>query len=169
MATEIKPLDQLLKGHEPFPAVVVDNDWNMVASNTTIGILIEGVKPELLETPANVLRICLHPDGMAPRILNFAQYRTHLLRRLWRQATYTGSESLLELYRELDGYPAGEQTSTAEYGVFAPCHIRYRDQELSFFSTYTTFDTAHDVTAAELAIESFYPADELTRRVLEQG
>src|SRR5206468_13024239 len=66
-------LDQLLKGHEPFPAVVVDNDWNMVASNTTIGILIEGVKPELLETPANVLRICLHPDGMAPRILNFAQ------------------------------------------------------------------------------------------------
>src|SRR5512132_1254004 len=94
----------VLDGHEPYPAAVVDRDWNLVAANRSIALLTEGVAPELLAPPLNVLRVSLHPDGMAPRIANLGEWRAHLLERLGRQIAATGDESLAVLYDEISAY-----------------------------------------------------------------
>jgi transcriptional regulator with XRE-family HTH domain len=161
-------LDMILEGHEPYPAVVVDRGWNMVAGNTAVGPLIEGVAPELLTPAVNVLRLSLHPEGMAPRIVNLAEWRAHLLERLERQVALTGDASLAELLEEVSAYPAGEpggdEPRTHEIAV--PLRLRHGDAELSFVSTIATFGTAVDITLAELSIESFFPADRATAEVL---
>ncbi len=152
-------LDQLLASHEPFPAIVVDRGWNLVAANRAIAMLTEGAAPQLLEPPVNALRLALHPDGMAKRIINYGEWRAHLLRDLAAQADASGDDALYALHEELKAYP-GEQGEPAEQAVFVPLRIRGpQDQELRFLSTRTTFATAVDVTVSELAIESFFPAD----------
>jgi len=160
---------QILTGHEPYPAVVVDRAWQLVDANSSVAVLTEGVAPELLAPPMNVLRVTLHPDGMAPRVANLPEWRAHLLERLRRQLV-TGDAELAALYEELRGYPGGEPGPDAEApgpGDFAvPLRLRHRDRELAFFSTTATFGTPLDVTVAELAIESFFPADEETRKYL---
>jgi transcriptional regulator with XRE-family HTH domain len=158
-------LDQLLAGHEPFPAVAVDRNWNVLTANESTGLLLEGVAEELLTPPMNALRVSLHPRGVAPRIVNLAEYREHLLARLRRQVMVTGDEETGALLAELMGYPAPAEpppphAATAE--VFIPMRLRHGDQVLSFFSTITTFGTALDVTLAELSVESFFPADKAT-------
>jgi transcriptional regulator with XRE-family HTH domain len=153
-------LDQLLRAHEPFPAVVVDRQWNLVAGNSAVAMLTQGVAEHLLAPPVNVLRIALHPEGMAPRITNLGEWRAHLLRDL--QAQNEGD--LDELYAELSGYP-GPTAEPAPHDVFVPLEI----DGLTFLSTRTTFGSATDVTVSELAIESFFPADELTRRAIARG
>lgn len=165
-------LDQVLRGHEPYPAVVVDRHWGMVAANAGIAALTAGVDPVLLEPPVNVLRLSLHPDGMAGRIVNLDQWRAHLLERLARQAVTSGDPALATLHEELAGYPGGppvtgepdaEPTASP---IAVPLRLRQDDRVLSLISTVTTFDTATDVTVAELAIEAFYPADAETAAVL---
>ncbi|MBE2319898.1 helix-turn-helix transcriptional regulator [Solirubrobacter sp. CPCC 204708] len=162
-APELAPirgaLDQLLTAHEPFPAVVVDRHSNLVAANAASRLLTEGVAPHLLEPPVNVLKCALHPEGMAPRIENLAEWRAHLLGDLAGQRDQTGDEALAELYDELAGYPGPEADSGA-HPVFVPLKI----DGLTFLSTRTTFGTAVDVTVSELAIEAFFPADEATFR-----
>src|SRR3954453_12452279 len=98
-------MEQVLRGHEPYPAVVVDRHWGMVAANAAVALLTEGVAADLLEPPANVLRIALHPEGMAPRIVNLAEWRAHLLERLGREAVVTGDTPLATLHAEIAGYP----------------------------------------------------------------
>jgi transcriptional regulator with XRE-family HTH domain len=165
-------LDQVLRGHEPYPAVVVDRHWGMVAANAGIAALTAGVDPVLLEPPVNVLRLSLHPDGMAGRIVNLEQWRAHLLERLARQAVTSGDPALAALREELAAYPGGTAVSDdrGEAGpatsIAVPLRLRQGDRVLSFISTVTTFDTATDVTVAELAIEAFYPADAATAAVL---
>src|SRR5256885_7712840 len=105
MAPVREALELVLRGHEPYPAVVVDRGWSMVAANPAVGLLTAGVAPELLEPPVNVLRVSLHPDGMAPRIANLGEWRAHLLERLARQVAVTGDERLAALDDELDGSP----------------------------------------------------------------
>src|SRR3954469_19870374 len=160
-----RALDLVLAGHEPYPAVVVDRAWNMVAGNRAVGLLTAGVTPELLEPPVNVLRLSLHPDGVAPRIANLGEWRAHLLERLGRQVSLTGDEDLDELLAETAAYPAppddGDHAGGAE--IFVPLRLRAEDGgELAFFSTVATFGTAVDITVAELATESFFPADATT-------
>jgi transcriptional regulator with XRE-family HTH domain len=161
-------LDLVLRGHEPYPAAVVDRAWELIASNRGIGLLIEGVDPDLMAPPVNVLRVTLHPDGMAPHISNLAIWRGHLLDRLERQATVTGDRALAALLEELRGYPGPPPDEAAGHGIgpageiFVPLRISTSYGELSFFSTVATFGTAVDVTASELAIESFFPADAAT-------
>ena len=161
-------LDLVLRGHEPYPAVVVDRGWNMVAANSSVGVLTEGVAPGLLAPPANVLRLSLHPDGMAPRILNLGEWRDHLLERLGREVVLTGDEALAALLVELGGYPAPEGTDVGGAGgeIAVPLRLRVGDAELAFFSTVATFGTAVDITVAELSIESFFPADTDTARYM---
>jgi transcriptional regulator with XRE-family HTH domain len=173
-APEMQPvreaLELVLTGHEPYPAAVVDRGWNMVAANRAVGLLTEGVAPELLEPPANVLRASLHPDGMAPRIANLGEWRAHLLERLERQVSLTGDDALAALHEELLGYPgAPAEDLPAEdrgAGIVVALRLRTDDGELAFFSTVTTFGTPVDITVSELAIESFFPADAATAQVV---
>jgi transcriptional regulator with XRE-family HTH domain len=157
----------VLRGHEPFPAAVVDRGWEMVASNSGIALLIEDVAPHLLEPPINVLRVSLHPEGMAPRIANLGQWRAHLLDRLERQVALTGDASQATLLGELRGYPGPETDhAVAPDEIVVPLRLRGAHGELAFFSTVTTFGTAVDITVAELSVEAFYPADARTGEVL---
>jgi transcriptional regulator with XRE-family HTH domain len=161
-----RALDRFLRAHEPYPAVVVDRHHNLLAGNDAVNLLTEGVDPALLEPPANTLRVTLHPQGMAPRIINLEEWSGDLLHRLRREASITGDPELERLYAELSGYPgvsadAGpDEISGAE--VVLPLRIRDGDEELVFFSTISTFGTAIDITLAELSIEAFYPANART-------
>src|ERR1700742_3784793 len=163
-------IDRVLRGHEPFPAVVVDRHWGLVAATRAVPLLIAGSAEHLLEPPVNVLRLSLHPEGMAPRIANLGEWRAHLLDRLGRQAVVGGDPALFALHDELAGYPGGGPSPSPdlEAGAIAvPLRLRVDDAELAFISTATTFGTATDVTVSELAIESFFPADDATARALE--
>jgi MmyB-like transcription regulator ligand binding domain len=160
-------LRRVLAGHEPYPAVLVNRWWELVDANTSIALLTAGAARALLEPPVNVLRLSLHPDGMAPRIANLAEWRAHLLARLQRQVAATGDARLAELHQELLGYPGGESGSPATTDVVVPLRYRHGDRELSFFSITAVIGTPMDVTVQELAIESFYPADEATAAALK--
>jgi len=164
-------LNKVLKGHEPYPAVVVNRWWELVDANAGIALFTRHVKPDLLEPPANVLRLSLHPDGMAPYIANLPEWRAHLLARLHHQAEATGDTRLAELRDELTAYPGGQAepppaAALLISGVVVP--LRYRDhgRELSFLSITAMIGTPMDVTVSELAIESFYPADAPTAAAL---
>jgi transcriptional regulator with XRE-family HTH domain len=160
-------LDRVLAGHEPFPAVVVDRHWGLVAGNSAVPLLTAGVAEHLLEPPVNVLRLTLDPQGMAPRIANLSEWRAHLLDRLGRQAVVSGDPALSALYDELAALPGGEGGHVSPAGEIAvPLRIRHGDGELSLISTMTTFGTAVDVTVSELSIEAFFPADAATAQAL---
>jgi transcriptional regulator with XRE-family HTH domain len=156
-------LQRVLKGHEPYPAVVVNRWWELVDANAGIALFTRDVKPELLDPPANVLRLSLHPDGMAPRIANLPEWRAHLLARLHHQAEAAGDTRLAELHDELAAYPGG-RAEPPQPGADVVVPLRY--QELSFLSLTAMLGTPMDVTVSELAIESFYPADAATAAAL---
>jgi transcriptional regulator with XRE-family HTH domain len=165
-------LERFLRAHEPYPAVVLDRHYNLVSANDAVTVLTDGVAPELLRPPANALRVTLHPDGMAPRILNLEQWSAHLLHRLRRQLLLTGDPALDELHDELAAYPgvstAGPTDAVGAHQIVLPLRLRAGDDVLAFFSTISTFGTAADITLSELSIEAFYPADAQTAtRLLE--
>jgi transcriptional regulator with XRE-family HTH domain len=166
LATVRGALRNVLNGHEPYPALVVNRWWELLDCNTPVGVLTEAAAPDLLAPPVNVLRLSLHPEGMAPHIINLAEWRAHLLARLRRQLAATGDTRLAELYAELKGYPGGEPEEAAPAGVVVPLRYRLGDTELALFSMTAVIGTPMDVTIEELAIESFYPADEDTAGVL---
>jgi transcriptional regulator with XRE-family HTH domain len=155
-------LRRVLTGHEPYPAVVVNRWWELVEANPSVTVLTAGTAPWLLERPVNVLRLSLHPDGMAPRITNLSQWRAHLLARLRRQLAATGDRRLGGQLEELHGYPGGENEPAAVDEVVVPLRYRHGGKELSFLSVTAVIGTPMDVTVAELAIESVYPADQAT-------
>lgn len=163
-------LESILAAHEPNPAVAFDRSWNLVAANSAIGVLTEGVDPALLAAPANVMRISFHPDGMAPRIINLAEVRAHFIDRLRRQHATTGDEQLATLIQEIRGYPAPETASASRSRtMLGPVRLRGADQvELSFFGMFASFDTPFDVTTSELAIEFIFPANAVTAAALER-
>jgi len=166
-----RAIDVLLKSAEPFPALVVDRGWNLVAANAALPPLMSlVVDSALLQPPVNVMRLSLHPRGLAPRVANLAEWRGHLLDRLYRQVTLTNDRTLLPLLEELRGYPATESTAppaAADHGdIFVPFQLKTDRGLLSFFSTTTVFGTAVDITLAELTLESFFPADPETAAAL---
>jgi transcriptional regulator with XRE-family HTH domain len=163
---------QVLTGHEPYPAAAVDRHWNLVEANSGIALLTADVDAELLEPPPNAMRLALHPGGLAPRIANLGEWRVHLLTRLRRQVALTADPVLADLLDEVRAYPSDADEPDVEIPaageVFVPLRLRHGDAELAFFSTVTTFGTPLDVTVAELAIESFFPADEVTAAALRR-
>ena len=164
-------LDRVLAGHAPNPALVVDRHWGLVAANASTDLLTAGAAPHLLEPPVNVLRLSLHPEGVAPRIANLPEWRAHLLDRLGREAVAGGDPALAALHQELAGYPGGGPAVAPdlEAGAIAvPLRIRHGDAELAVISTVTTFGTAVDVTVSELSIESFFPADAATAAAVRE-
>jgi transcriptional regulator with XRE-family HTH domain len=156
-----RAVDLILAGHEPYPALAVDRGWTMVAANRAVAPLLAGVEPSLLEGAVNVLRLSLHPAGLAPRIVNLAEWRAHLLERLRTQIEATADPQLVALDAELRGYPgeAAVESDNGFGGVAVPLRIRTAGGVLSFISTTTVFGTPRDVTLSELALETFFPAD----------
>lgn len=170
MAAAKHAVDAVLRGHMPFPALAVDRHWNLVLSNDAARALLTGVAPELLVPPVNVLRVSLHPAGLARQIVNLAEWRHHLLARLRDDADRSADAALVALYEELRAFPAPASRHplgpTARIAV--PLMLRQSgdDAVLSFLSTTTVFGSAVDVTLAELTLECFYPADDYTRQAL---
>jgi transcriptional regulator with XRE-family HTH domain len=164
-------VDLILAGHEPYPAVLVDRHWCLVNANRAATSFFAGVDARLLVPPVNVLRVTLHPGGLAPRIENLAQWRAHVLARLARDLELTADPTLAALLAELRALPGGEET-LAESGhasVVVPIRLHSPAGTLSMFSTTTVFGTAVEVTLSELVLEAFYPADELTANALRRA
>jgi transcriptional regulator with XRE-family HTH domain len=175
LASARQAVDLVLAGHEPYPALAVDRHWTMVAANGAVARLVAGADPALLQPPVNVLRLSLHPKGLASRIANLAEWRGHLLERLRRQVDASGDAVLAALLKELRGLPAPGRSAPgrpggngAFAGVVVPLQFVADAGTLSFFSTTTVFGTPVDITLAELAIEAFFPADATTAAALRR-
>lgn len=173
MAPVRAALQQLLTGHDPYPAIIVDGCWNVALANeAALAIMTDGVDPSLLEAP-NAMRLSLHPQGLAPRVRNLPEFAEHLMLRLQRQALLSADPAVAALLEEVRGYPGIEDhrapSMAAEPSelLFVPMRLTRTDgTELAFFSTVAAFGTALDITVAELAIEQFFPADEATAAAL---
>jgi transcriptional regulator with XRE-family HTH domain len=168
-------IDLLLKGHEPYPAIAVDRHWTLLAANAAVAPLLAAVAdPDLLRPPVNVLRLSLHPGGLAPAIVNLGEWRGHLLARLRQQIRATADPLLAELLTELLSYPVpaappvrkGQAGEESEPPVVVPLQLRVGDSVLSLISATTVFGTPVDVTLSELALETFFPADAATGEAL---
>ena len=164
-------LDRLIQGYEPYPALVMDARYDVVAANRGITMLLGGVPESLLTAPLNAMRLTLHPQGLAPRIRNLREWRGHLLAQMERQIALYRSNPLRELYEEVAAYPVAESASAYEPAesvpYFAlPMQIEHEGRILSFISSVSTFNTPMDVTVAELAVETFLPADPATAKYL---
>lgn len=175
MAVARQAIELVLKGHEPYPALAVDRHWHMVHANAVVPLLLAAVSPALLVPPVNVLRLTLHPDGLAPQVLNLRDWRDHLLNRLQQQIALTGDEVLIRLHAELAGYPVpvgppgSSDLASSQHdlgGLATTVQLRTPAGVLSFITTTTVFGSAVDVTLQELAIESFFPADAATADAL---
>jgi transcriptional regulator with XRE-family HTH domain len=169
LAPARRAVDVILKGHEPYPALVVDLRWNLVAMNAAVPQLMEGVDPALLAEPVNVMRLALHPKGLAPRIANLAEWRNHIVERLQRQVAITADAGLRALVDEINGYPPPPATDRRleDLGeVAVPLQLMVGERMLSFFTTTTVFGTAVDITLSELTLETFFPADAATAEAL---
>jgi transcriptional regulator with XRE-family HTH domain len=166
-------VELILKSHEPYPALAVDRHWNLLAANRMLPHLLAGADPSLLQGAVNVLRLSLHPKGLAPNILNLGQWRQHLFERLRQQINATGDATLADLLEELRSYPvpagADDMHLDGEHvGVVMPLLFQSGGRVLRFISTTTVFGSPVDVTLQELALETFFPADAATGEILRQ-
>lgn len=161
LAAQWAAVDLVLKGHAPNVALAIDAQWNLLAANAPALKLMSGAAPKLLEGQANVLRLSLHPDGLAPRIVNLAEWRHHIFARLERQIDVTGDERLAALLEELRAYPApsAAPARTRAVPVVTPLQLKTERGVIALFGTVTVFGTPQDVTLSEIMIESFFPAD----------
>ena len=162
-------IDAILEGHKPYPCFAIDRYWNVVASNSALQELYEGVSEELLRPPVNAMRLSLHPDGVAPRIENHAEWRAHLLHQLRQRVEITADPKLIALQKEILSYPAPPVPHMAPAdAIVIPFKVRVTAGPLSFFTTTMIFGSPVDVTLSELAIESFFPADDATRALVKK-
>jgi transcriptional regulator with XRE-family HTH domain len=156
-------IDLVLKAHEPNPALAVDRHWNLVSANRMVMPLLEGIPQRLLGQPFNVLRLSFHPEALAARTVNLAEWCGHLLERLHRQCETTADPELIKLYHDLKAFPIPARSGPLSTdNVAIPFKMRLGGDTLSFFSTTMIFGTPVDITLSELALETFFPADDLT-------
>jgi transcriptional regulator with XRE-family HTH domain len=163
-------VDLVLSGHAPYPAIAVDRHWTLISANSAVPVLLSGVDPALLRPPVNVMRLALHPAGLAPRIRNLGEWRAHLLDRLRQQIDASGDPVLASLLEELKAYPAPRTPPPLRRTnpMVVPLELTSESGTLSLFSTVTVFGTPLDVTLSELALECFYPADAATANILQR-
>ncbi|MFF2379257.1 helix-turn-helix domain-containing protein [Streptomyces sp. NPDC058108] len=175
MDTVRQGLERLIQGYEPYPALVVDATYTVLAANRGVAMLLDGVPESLLVPPLNAMRLTLHPEGLAPRIRNLREWRDHLLAQMERRIALHRSEPLRALYEEVTAYPVppadpepagGEAAEPVPYFAL-PMRIEHDGRILSFLSSISTFNTPMDVTVAELAVETFLPADPATVKYLQ--
>lgn len=174
LAAARRAVDLVLKGHEPYPAIAIDRHWTLIAHNRLVPLLVAMADEELRKPPINVLRLSLHPKGLAPRIANLAEWREHLLARLRRQIDVTSDPIMIDLLKELSSYPKPRSPQpfarSTEHGggVVVPFELVTASGVLSFISTTTVFGTPIDITLSELALETFFPADPATNDALRR-
>ncbi|UGY15885.1 helix-turn-helix domain-containing protein [Bradyrhizobium septentrionale] len=163
-------INLVLKAHEPHPALAYDRHYNLVSANRMVAPLLEGVPQRLLGQPFNILRLAFHPEGLAPRTVNLPEWAAHLLERLHRQCEATADPELLKLYQDLKSYPIPARSApiAPDNNVALPFKLRLNGEILSFISTTMVFGTPVDITLQELALETFFPADELTAERMRQ-
>src|SRR4030088_1233931 len=162
-------IDLVLKAHEPNPALAYDRHWNLVTANRMVAPLLDGVPAHLLGQPFNILRLAFHPEALAPRTVNLAEWSSHLLERLHRQCEATADPGLLEIYHELRAHPIPARSGPlSPDNVAIPFKLRLNGDVLSFISTTMIFGTPVDVTRSDLALETFFPADDLTARRMRE-
>jgi transcriptional regulator with XRE-family HTH domain len=165
-------IEQVLAGHEPYPALAIDRHWTLVSSNHAVLRLLAGIDQELLKPPVNVMRLSLHPAGLAPRTANLSEWRAHLFARLRRQIDLTADPEIVALLQELRTWPGGEgpppRHASDHVAAVVPFQLHTEAGLLSFFSTTMMFGTPVDITLSELAIESFFPADAATAELLKR-
>jgi transcriptional regulator with XRE-family HTH domain len=156
-------IDLVLRAHEPNPALAYDRHWNLVSANRMVMPLLEGIPARLLGQPLNILRLAFHPEALAPRTVNLGEWSGHLLERLHRQCEATADPELIKLYQELKAYPVPARPAPlSSDNVAIPFKMRLGGEVLSFISTTMVFGTPVDITLSELALETFFPADDLT-------
>ena len=156
-------IELVLRAHEPNPALAYDRHWNLVSANRMVAPLLADISPRLLGPPVNILRLAFHPEALAPRTVNLAEWAGHLLERLHRQCEATADPGLLALYRELKSHPIPARSAPLPPdNVAIPFKLRFGGDVLSFMSATMIFGTPIDVTLSELALETFFPADEFT-------
>lgn len=162
-------IDLVLKAHEPNPALAYDRHWNLISANRMVAPLLDGIPQWLLGQPLNILRLAFHPEALAARTVNLAEWCGHLLERLHRQCEATADPELIKLYQDLKSYPIPARSGPLlPDNVAIPFKMRHNGEVLSFFSTTMVFGTPVDVTLSELALETFFPADDLTAERLRQ-
>ena len=163
-------IDLVLKAHEPNPALAYDRHWNLVTANRMVAPLLDGIPERLLGQPLNVLRLAFHPEALAPHTVNLAEWCGHLLERLHRQCEATADPELIKLYNDLKAYPMPARAAPLppDNNVAIPLRLRHKGEVLSFISTTMVFGTPVDVTLSELALETFFPADDLTAARMRQ-
>ncbi|MFT4090543.1 MAG: helix-turn-helix transcriptional regulator [Asticcacaulis sp.] len=167
-------IDRILSGHEPHPALAIDRHWNLLSANRAVGVLMQGIAPHLLEGDVNVLRLSLHPDGLAPRILNYKVWRNHILARLSHDIEVSADPTLVTLFDEIRSYPLPPQAfgdtppPVPSPAIAIPLMLTSPEGPLEFLSTTTVFGTAVDVTLSDLVIESFFPANAQTAAAMSQ-
>ncbi len=166
-------IQRILDGHDPHPALAVDRHWTMLAANRAVGLLMAGVAGHLVAGPVNVLRVSLHPEGLASRVVNFRDWRSHIFKRLSHEIDVSADPQLSALLDELKSYPVPYEArtmrhaaSTGHADIAVPLILTSEAGPLSFLSTTTVFGTATDVTLSEVTIEAFFPADAETSRAM---
>lgn len=164
-------IDVLLARHDPFPALAIDRRWTVHAGNAAFCLLTADVDPLLLRPPVNLLRLFLHPAGLAPRVATLHAWHAHVTQRVRRQIERTEDAALQILLDEIQSYPLPPSAAAPSNGQDAP-YVPFRlvtiDGTLSFFGTSTAFSAAQDITLADLRIEAFHPADEDTARLMRR-
>ncbi|MEZ0089305.1 helix-turn-helix domain-containing protein [Streptacidiphilus sp. EB129] len=166
LAPVLTALTHILTGHQPYPALVIDRRGDLVAANDAFGLLTAGASADLLRPPLNVYRLALHPQGLAPRIANFAEWARHVLDGLRRETLRNPDAALAELLTELQSYVPDQEPGGDHLGFAVPLRLSSPGGELRLMTTISTFATAVDVTVAELRLEAFLPADEETAALL---
>ena len=165
-------VDQILHAHGPNPALAVDRNWTLLSANEAINVLMAGIADHLLAGEINVLRLSMHPQGLAGRILNFKEWRAHIVARLSHEIDVSAAPRLVALLEELKSYPvpphamSSRAVQMSNNGIAVPLILTSEEGPLSFISTTTVFGTAVDVTLSEVTIETFFPADQDTTRAM---
>lgn len=164
-------VDTVLEGHEPYPAAAVNHRWELLAANRAMSRFLAAVPESLREPRINMLRATLHPDGMGPLVRNYAQWRAHTVRRIRRQLERTADPELVDLLVEVEGYPVpvgrGTHIASEQYGdLMVPMILETEYGTLSLSYVLSVFGAPRDVTLDEIAIETNFPADEMTREIL---